>query len=64
MYITRTAGEAMEDTCVVTKIKRRKSIMFWGSFISSNKGPIYLWDPDEGTINAVRYCRTIVSRVE
>lgn len=59
-YVTRRAGEEWEDTCVLTKHRKRKGWMFWGCFHGNTKGPGIFWEKDWGTIGQATYCERTV----
>lgn len=59
-WVTRTAGEEYDPTCVVEKIPRKLRWMFWGSFSGKTKGPGVFWEKDWGPIGSQTYCERIV----
>jgi ketohexokinase/beta-glucosidase len=59
-YITRKAGEELEDTCIVEKPRKTGGWMFWGSFHGNIKGPSLFWEKKWGNITAESYCRHTV----
>jgi len=64
IYVTRQHHEALDYTCLVDKIRRRRGQMFWACFNGSNKGPAAFWKKDWGRINARSYCRRILPLVD
>jgi transposase len=57
VWVTRTAGEALEPFCVVERAGRKRGWMFWGSIsLRKGKGPCVFWEKDWGTINKETYC--------
>lgn len=54
-WVTRRAGEELDPTCVLDKIRRRRGWMFWGCFNSFEKGPCLFWEKEWGTINQETY---------
>lgn len=55
IYVTRRDGEALDPTCVMSRIQRKKGWMFWGSFSGYRKGPGLFWEKDWGSINSLGY---------
>jgi ketohexokinase/beta-glucosidase len=63
VYVTRTAGEDLDDTCLMDR-KKGKGWMFWGSFHGCKKGPALIWEKDWGTIDSESYCQKIVPIIQ
>lgn len=59
-WVTRTADEAFEPTCVVPKVPRKPGWMFWGCFHGTTRGPGIVWEKNWGTINAKSYSEHVV----
>ena len=60
IYVTRKAGEELDETCLRTSPPRKRGWMFWASFYKDYKGPCLFWEKDWGSINAERYREHIV----
>ncbi|KAL4780626.1 hypothetical protein BJX76DRAFT_350823 [Aspergillus varians] len=56
VYMTRKAGEELEETCLYTKPPKKRGWMFWALFYGSFKGPCLFWEKEWGYINAESYC--------
>jgi len=54
-WVTRCAGEELDDTCAVDKVQRKCGWMFWGYSAGSTKGPYLFWEKDWGLINTASY---------
>lgn len=59
-WVTRKAGEALDPTCVVEKIRKKRGWMFWGCFSGITKGPCLFWEKEWKTINKESYYDRIV----
>jgi transposase len=62
-WITRLAGGALDDTCLVEKVHRKRSWMFWACFSGREKGPCLFSEKECGSINKERCCERIVPLV-
>ncbi|EED14254.1 conserved hypothetical protein [Talaromyces stipitatus ATCC 10500] len=60
IYVTRKARKELDDTCVRSKISRRRGWMFWSSFHRNMKDPCLFWEKEWSSINAERYCERTV----
>jgi transposase len=60
IWVTRTAGEELSDTCLVDKVRERRGWMFWGCFAGEEKGPSLFWEKEWGPINYESYSKRIV----
>ena len=56
VLITRRPGEEYDETCLVDRIQRSLSWMFFGCFYVDIKGPSIFWEKDWGNINQESYC--------
>jgi hypothetical protein len=64
IYVTRKAGEELEETSLRTSPPKRCGWMFWGSFHGSTKGPCLFWEKEWGTINAERYSERVIPIID
>ena len=64
VWITRKAGEELDDTCLVEKLRKRQGWMFWGCFSGISKGPHLFWEKEWKSINKESYCERIVPLVD
>jgi len=62
-WVTRKAGEELDPTCVVDKVKKKRGWMFWGCFSGTTKGPSLFWEKEWKSINKESYCERIVPLV-
>jgi Transposase. len=46
IWVTRKAGEELEETCLRTSPPRKRGWMFWGSFHGDSKGPCLFWEKE------------------
>jgi transposase len=63
-WVTRRAGEELDPTCIIEKVRRRRGWMFWGCFNGTEKGPCLFWEKEWGTINQESYCERIVPIID
>ena len=63
-YVTRKAGEEIDDTCLKTSPPRKRGWMFWGSFHGSSKGPCLFWEKEWGYIDSEQYTQRIVPIID
>lgn len=62
-WVTWLPGEALEDTCLVDKVRKKRGWMFWASFSGKEKGPATFWEKEWGSIKKESYCERIVPLV-
>jgi hypothetical protein len=54
-YVTRKAGEELEETCITEKPRKTGGWMFWGCFHANIKGPYIFWEKEWGSIDRHSY---------
>ena len=64
IWVTRKAGEELDDTCLRTSPARKRGWMFWATFHGDNKGPCLFWEKEWGTINSERHCQRVVPIID
>lgn len=50
-YVTRRAGEELDDTCIIDNIQRKRGWMIWGFINGCERGPCQFWEKEWGSIN-------------
>lgn len=55
MWITRKAGEELENTCIIEKLRKKRGWMFWAYFSGTTKGPSLFWEKGWKLINKESY---------
>ena len=63
-WVTRKAGEELDSTCLVDKVRKKRGWMFWACFSGISKGPCLFWEKEWKTINKESYCERIVPLVD
>jgi transposase len=63
IWVTRMPGEALDDTCLVDKVRKKRGWMFWACFSGSQKGPSLFWEKEWRSINKEKYCERIIPLV-
>ncbi|KAI0995952.1 hypothetical protein K3495_g12230 [Podosphaera aphanis] len=51
-WLTRKAGEEVNATCVVEKVRKSLGWMFWRSFAGIEEGPCLFWEKEWGSITS------------
>ncbi|EED11731.1 conserved hypothetical protein [Talaromyces stipitatus ATCC 10500] len=64
IWVTRKAGEELEETCIRSSPTRKRGWMFWATFHGNNKGPCLFWEKEWGTINSERYCQRVIPIID
>lgn len=64
IWVTRRAGEELDETCIRSSTPKKRGWMFWGSFYGDTKGPCLFWEKEWGSINAESYCERIVPIID
>ncbi|EED12610.1 transposable element tc3 transposase, putative [Talaromyces stipitatus ATCC 10500] len=64
IWVTRKAGEELEETCIRSSPARKRGWMFWATFHGNNKGPCLFWEREWGTINSERYCQRVIPIID
>ncbi|CBF89682.1 uncharacterized protein ANIA_10066 [Aspergillus nidulans FGSC A4] len=64
IWVTRRAGEELDETCIRSSTPKKHGWMFWGSFYGDTKGPCLFWEKEWGSINAESYCERIVPIID
>jgi hypothetical protein len=57
-------GEALDNTCFVDEICKKRGWMFWGCFSGQIKGPCVFWEKEWKSINKERCCERLVPVVQ
>ncbi|EEA20407.1 transposable element tc1 transposase, putative [Talaromyces marneffei ATCC 18224] len=64
IWVTRKAGEELDDTCLRTSVARKRGWMFWASFHGDIKGPCLFWEKEWGSIGSESYCERTVPIID
>ncbi|EED13759.1 annexin ANXC4 [Talaromyces stipitatus ATCC 10500] len=64
IWVTRKAGEELDETCLRTAHPRERGWMFWASFHGDAKGPCLFWEKEWGTIGSESYRERIVPIID
>jgi transposase len=64
IWVTRRAGEELDETCIRLSTPKKRGWMFWGSFYGDTKGPCLFWEKEWGFINAESYCERVVPIID
>lgn len=64
IFVTRKAGEELNETCLQPSLRRKNGWMFWGSFHGFSKGPCLFWEKEWGYIDGEKYSERIVPIID